>query len=197
MPPTTEAGRRSWTYGVATSGLPSDTSKRSRGSSSLPRASAQPRRARGRVRYRAHPASRRGSDPRHVRDRSSRRLLRDLVRYREFMPSAACGRRYHMRAATSRCGARGATSATSPSSRCWPPCQRRELGLVWAVVDDGWQTSEGDWYLDPKKFPRGTADMVALTSAIKAAGMWLRLWIARSQSIPARTCCTITPTCCC
>jgi hypothetical protein len=30
--PTTEAGRRSWTSGVATSGSPSDTSKRSRGS---------------------------------------------------------------------------------------------------------------------------------------------------------------------
>ena len=38
----------------------------------------------------------------------------------------------------------------------------RELGLVWAGVDDGWQTSEGDWYLDPKKFPRGDADMIAL-----------------------------------
>src|SRR5271166_6393054 len=26
-----------------------------------------------------------------------------------------------------------------------------ELGLVWAVPDDGWQTSLGDWYLNPKK----------------------------------------------
>jgi alpha-galactosidase len=54
----------------------------------------------------------------------------------------------------------------------------RELGLVWAGVDDGWQTSEGDWYLDPKKFPRGDADMLALSSAIKAAGMKPKLWIA-------------------
>ena len=45
----------------------------------------------------------------------------------------------------------------------------RELGLVWAGVDDGWQTSEGDWYLDPKKFPRGDADMIALVQAIKKA----------------------------
>ena len=52
------------------------------------------------------------------------------------------------------------------------------LGLSWAVVDDGWQTSEGDWYLDPKKFPRGDADMIALVEAIKAVGMKPRLWVA-------------------
>ena len=54
----------------------------------------------------------------------------------------------------------------------------RELGLVWAGVDDGWQTSEGDWYLDPKKFPRGDADMVALVQAIKKAGMKPKLWVS-------------------
>ena len=54
----------------------------------------------------------------------------------------------------------------------------RELGLVWAGVDDGWQTSEGDWYLDPKKFPRGDADMIALVQAIKNAGMKPKLWVA-------------------
>jgi len=54
----------------------------------------------------------------------------------------------------------------------------RELGLVWAVVDDGWQTAEGDWYLDPRKFPRGDADMIALTSAIRSAGMKPKLWLA-------------------
>ncbi len=54
----------------------------------------------------------------------------------------------------------------------------KELGLSWAVVDDGWQTSEGDWYLDPKKFPRGDADMIALVKAIKAAGMKPKLWVA-------------------
>ena len=46
----------------------------------------------------------------------------------------------------------------------------RELGLKWAVVDDGWQTAEGDWKLDPKKFPRGDADMIALVKEIKRAG---------------------------
>jgi alpha-galactosidase len=54
----------------------------------------------------------------------------------------------------------------------------RELGLVWAGVDDGWQTSEGDWYLDPKKFPRGDTDMIALVQAIKKAGMKPKLWVA-------------------
>jgi len=53
-----------------------------------------------------------------------------------------------------------------------------ELGLRWAVLDDGWQTAVGDWRLDPKKFPRGDADMVALVNAIKAAGMQPKLWIA-------------------
>jgi alpha-galactosidase len=54
----------------------------------------------------------------------------------------------------------------------------RELGLKWAVVDDGWQTSEGDWKLDPTKFPRGDADMIALVKAIKQAGLRPKLWVA-------------------
>ena len=52
-----------------------------------------------------------------------------------------------------------------------------DLGLKWAVLDDGWQTSEGDWYLDPTKFPHGEADMRALVAAIKAAGLKPRLWV--------------------
>ena len=51
------------------------------------------------------------------------------------------------------------------------------LGLKWAVIDDGWQTSEGDWYLDPVKFPKGEADMIALVQAIKANGLKPRLWV--------------------
>ena len=35
----------------------------------------------------------------------------------------------------------------------------RELGFEWAVLDDGWQTNEGDWRIDKRKFPRGDADM--------------------------------------
>jgi alpha-galactosidase len=54
----------------------------------------------------------------------------------------------------------------------------KELGLSWAGLDDGWQTAVGDWHLDPKKFPRGDADMIALVDAIKRAGMKPKLWIA-------------------
>jgi alpha-galactosidase len=54
----------------------------------------------------------------------------------------------------------------------------RQLGLEWAVLDDGWQTSEGDWYLDRKKFPRGDADMIAFADMVKAKGMKPRLWFS-------------------
>ncbi|ESQ85123.1 hypothetical protein AEAC466_05275 [Asticcacaulis sp. AC466] len=54
----------------------------------------------------------------------------------------------------------------------------KAVGLSWAVLDDGWQTSEGDWYLDTKKFPRKDADMVAFVQSIKKAGLKPRLWLA-------------------
>lgn len=54
----------------------------------------------------------------------------------------------------------------------------KELGFEWAVLDDGWQTSEGDWKLDARKFPRGDADMKAFADRIKADGMRPRLWLA-------------------
>jgi alpha-galactosidase len=59
-----------------------------------------------------------------------------------------------------------------------------EVGLVWAVPDDGWQTALGDWYLDPKKFPRGDTDMIALVKAIKDVGMKPRLWVAPLAAQP-------------
>ncbi len=52
----------------------------------------------------------------------------------------------------------------------------KDIGLEWAVLDDGWQTSEGDWKIDRKKFPRGEDDMRALVGAVKGAGMKPRLW---------------------
>jgi len=54
----------------------------------------------------------------------------------------------------------------------------RSLGFEWAVLDDGWQTSEGDWHVDRGKFPRGEADMVAFATRVKAAGMRPRLWLS-------------------
>lgn len=54
----------------------------------------------------------------------------------------------------------------------------KDVGLSWAVLDDGWQSSEGDWFLDTKKFPRKDADMIAFVKSIKAAGLRPRLWLA-------------------
>ncbi len=54
----------------------------------------------------------------------------------------------------------------------------RELGLKWAVVDDGWQTAEGDWYLHPDKFPNGASDMQSLVGEIRAADLKAKLWWA-------------------
>jgi alpha-galactosidase len=53
----------------------------------------------------------------------------------------------------------------------------KELGLEWAVLDDGWQNNEGDWKLDAKKFPNGEADMRGLVQTVKDAGLKARLWI--------------------
>jgi alpha-galactosidase len=58
------------------------------------------------------------------------------------------------------------------------------LGFRWAVLDDGWQTNEGDWKLDPKKFPDGDADMVKLTAGMRAAGMRPMLWWAPLAADP-------------
>jgi alpha-galactosidase len=60
----------------------------------------------------------------------------------------------------------------------------RELGFEWAVLDDGWQTNEGDWHLDRVKFPRGEADMKAFVEAVRAQGMRPRLWLAPLAADP-------------
>lgn len=54
----------------------------------------------------------------------------------------------------------------------------KSVGLDWAVLDDGWQTSEGDWRVDRSKFPRGGDDMKAFADRVKAEGMRPRLWLA-------------------
>ena len=60
----------------------------------------------------------------------------------------------------------------------------RELGFEWAVLDDGWQTNEGDWHLDRVKFPRGEADMKAFVDAVRSQGMRPRLWLAPLAADP-------------
>lgn len=52
----------------------------------------------------------------------------------------------------------------------------KELGFDWAVLDDGWQTAEGDWYPHPKKFPRGDRDMAAFVEKIHDMNIQAKLW---------------------
>lgn len=60
----------------------------------------------------------------------------------------------------------------------------KSLGLEWVVLDDGWQTSEGDWAVDRAKFPRGDADLKVFADAIKAQGMKPRLWFSPLAADP-------------
>jgi len=53
-----------------------------------------------------------------------------------------------------------------------------DIGFKWAVLDDGWQTAEGDWYLVEDKFPNGDADMKKLVDKIHSYGMKAKLWWA-------------------
>ncbi|MFC0112215.1 glycoside hydrolase family 36 protein [Kibdelosporangium aridum] len=59
-----------------------------------------------------------------------------------------------------------------------------DVGLKWAVLDDGWQTNEGDWDINTQKFPRGEADMRAFTKQIRDAGLRPRLWWAPLAADP-------------
>lgn len=53
-----------------------------------------------------------------------------------------------------------------------------DIGLKWAVLDDGWQNALGDWQPDPAKFPRGDEDVRTLVRTIKAAGLKPKLWVS-------------------
>ncbi|MDZ7765963.1 MAG: glycoside hydrolase family 36 protein [Melioribacteraceae bacterium] len=54
----------------------------------------------------------------------------------------------------------------------------KEMGYKWAVLDDGWQTAEGDWFLNPKRFPNGDADMKKFVDEIHSYGLKAKLWWA-------------------
>ncbi len=54
----------------------------------------------------------------------------------------------------------------------------KKLGYKWVVLDDGWQTAEGDWYLNPKKFPHGEKDMKKFVEKIHKQGLKAKLWWA-------------------
>ena len=101
-------------------------------------------------------------------------------------PNAASPPRRSRSSATRRSGAPGDTSATSPPSRCTARCTRQGCGCEWAVLDDGWQKSVGDWVLDPHKFPHGDAGMKAFADRIKRSACARSCGSRRWRPIPAR-----------
>jgi alpha-galactosidase len=54
----------------------------------------------------------------------------------------------------------------------------KKLGFTWVTLDDGWQTAEGDWFLNKTKFPNGDRDMKAMVDRIHAQGFKVQLWWA-------------------
>ncbi len=60
----------------------------------------------------------------------------------------------------------------------------KKLGFSWVGVDDGWQSSDGDWLLVNTKFPNGDADMMALVDKIHAQGFKAQVWWAPLAAKP-------------
>jgi len=60
----------------------------------------------------------------------------------------------------------------------------KEMGFEWVVLDDGWQTNEGDWAINLDKYPGGEDDMRAFTAEIRRQGLRPRLWIAPLAADP-------------
>ena len=54
----------------------------------------------------------------------------------------------------------------------------KKLGFRWVTLDDGWQTAEGDWFLNPEKFPGGDRDIKAMVDRIHEEGFKAQLWWA-------------------
>ena len=60
----------------------------------------------------------------------------------------------------------------------------KDLGLDWAVIDDGWQSNVGDWKPHPSKYPQGEEDVRGLVTAIRARGLKARLWYSPLSVAP-------------
>jgi len=60
----------------------------------------------------------------------------------------------------------------------------KELGLDWAVIDDGWQKAIGDWVVDRTKYANGEADFLKLVGSIRQAGLKPRLWWSPLAAAP-------------
>ncbi len=60
----------------------------------------------------------------------------------------------------------------------------KRMGFTWVTLDDGWQNNYGDWQLDPKKFPRGDADIRAMVERIHQEGFKAQLWWSPLSAVP-------------
>ncbi|HEY6548141.1 MAG TPA: glycoside hydrolase family 36 protein, partial [Vicinamibacteria bacterium] len=60
----------------------------------------------------------------------------------------------------------------------------KELGYRWAVLDDGWQSAEGDWYVRKDKFKGGEVGMKAFVRRIHDEGLRAKLWWAPMAADP-------------
>ena len=52
----------------------------------------------------------------------------------------------------------------------------KELGIKWAVLDDGFQIAEGDWDANPDKFPQGNREIKKLVDVIHSYGLKAKIW---------------------
>lgn len=60
----------------------------------------------------------------------------------------------------------------------------KELGIKWAVLDDGFQQAEGDWHTNEDKFPGGDQQMKAFVETIHEHGLKAKLWWAPLAADP-------------
>lgn len=60
----------------------------------------------------------------------------------------------------------------------------KEMGIKWAVLDDGFQIAEGDWNVNDKKFPGGSAQIKGFVDQIHNQGMKAKLWWAPLAADP-------------
>lgn len=60
----------------------------------------------------------------------------------------------------------------------------KAVGCEWAVLDDGWQKSVGDWVADTGKFPDGNEGIKTFATRIKGYGMRPKLWISPLSAAP-------------
>ncbi|MFC1562953.1 glycoside hydrolase family 36 protein, partial [candidate division KSB1 bacterium] len=60
----------------------------------------------------------------------------------------------------------------------------KEMGFRWVVLDDGYQTNDGDWFLLKSKFPNGKDDIKAFTDKVREMGMKSKLWYVPLDAHP-------------